>query len=349
MKNISKNLVLQIADDLRKKIDTGEIPASGRIFSARQLAGLYNCSHQTANSALNLLADEGAITRKHGSGSFRKKEIARPKIACLLEWRDISDFSTYSYLVKHLLLLLEKNQCDYQLFSFQDLKNANFSPHIFRSFDGLIVDTRFTDHNSKQLIYEFDRPKLWPWPTFYQLATGNQIVADYISAFGKILKKAKQWGIKKCYFHYRRKEFFEIMQAAVAGSDWDDSAIEYVCLGEINTIIGASKYAMNISADPEILHITSADMIAWGFFDAMMERGLQPGDFHITGLGNMESWGFTPLGTPKLTTTHHPREPYLEMAVQMLCRQIREKSNVAEIIRIPGELILRESAFYKKN
>ena len=85
-----------------------------------------------------------------------------------------------------------------------------------------------------------------------------------------------------------------------------------------------------------------------GFFDAMMERGLQPGDFHITGLGNMESWGFTPLGTPKLTTTHHPREPYLGMAVQMLCRQIREKSNVAEIIRIPGELILRESAFYKK-
>ena len=174
MKNISKNLVLQIADDLRKKIDTGEIPASGRIFSARQLAGLYNCSHQTANSALNLLANEGAITRKHGSGSFRKKEIARPKIACLLECRDISDFSTYSYLVKHLLLLLEKNQCDYQLFSFQDLKNANFSPHIFRSFDGLIVDTRFTDHNSKQLIYEFDRPKLWPWPTFYQLATGSE-------------------------------------------------------------------------------------------------------------------------------------------------------------------------------
>ncbi|MBE6368155.1 MAG: GntR family transcriptional regulator [Lentisphaerae bacterium] len=348
MKNNSSNLVLQIADDLRKKIGRGELPVSGRIFSARQLAVLYNCSHQTANSALNLLANEGAITRKQGSGSYRKQEIVRPKIACLMKDSHTSDFSTLSYFVKFLLLLLEKNQCDYQLFSFQDLQSANFSPHLFREFDGLITDTRYSDHNSMQLIYDFDRPKLWPWPTFYQLATGNQVVADYISTFIQILKKAKLWGIKKCYLYHRRNEFLEIMQAAVAGSSWDEAAIEYINLGPLNSIMSACKYAMDIPAEPDILHMTSADMIAWGFYEAMMERGLEPGDFHITGLGNMEGFGFIPLGAPKLTTTYHPREPYLEMAVQMFCRQIREKSNVSEIIRIPGELILRESAFYKK-
>ena len=80
------------------------------------------------------------------------------------------------------------------------------------------------------------------------------------------------------------------MQAAIAGSGWNDSAIEYVCLGKITTIIGADKNVMNILADPEILHITSADMLTWGFLKAMMECGLQPGNFHIAGLGNMESW-----------------------------------------------------------
>lgn len=171
-----------------KNLTAANCPLPAGFFSARQLAVLYNCSHQTANGALNLLAGEGAITRKHGSGSYRKQEITRPKIACLLDDSNVSDFSTLSYLVKFLLLLLEKNQCDCQLFSFQDLKSANFSPHIFRGFDGLITDTRYNDPNSMQLIYDFDRPKLWPWPTFYQLATGNQVVADYLQRVpGKIL------------------------------------------------------------------------------------------------------------------------------------------------------------------
>ena len=143
------------------------------------------------------------------------------------------------------------------------------------------------------------------------------IICDYISAFVQILKKAKLWGIKKCCLYYRRNEFSDIMQAAVAGSGWDESAIEYISLGSLNNIMGARKYGMNIPAGPDILHMTSADMIAWGFFEAMQERGLEPGNFHITGLGNMEAQGFVPLGEPKLTTTHHPREPYLEMAVQM--------------------------------
>lgn len=348
MKNHSKNLVSQIADDLRGKLDGGELPDSGRFLSARQLAALYHCSHQTASCALNLLAGEGLIVRKQGSGSWRRQTIARPRIACLLGDCVPGNFSTQPYLVKLLLLLLEKNQCDYQLFSLKDLQAAHFSPRIFRDFDGLITDTRFSDPDSMQLIYDFDRPKLWPWPTFYQLAAGNQVVADYICAFGKILKKAKLWGVKKCYLYYRRDGFRDIVNAAVAGSGWDSSQIEYVDMGSCNTISAACKYAMNIPAGPEILHLTCADMTAWGFFEAMLERGLEPGEFHITGLGNMEAQGFTPLGTPKLTSIDHPREPYLEMAVQMLCRQIRENSNISEIIRIPGELILRESAFYKK-
>ena len=81
------------------------------------------------------------------------------------------------------------------------------------------------------------------------------------------------------------------MQSAIDGSGWNDLAMEYACLGKITTIIGADKNVMNILADPEILHITSADMLAWGFLKAMMECGLPPGDFYITGLGNMESRG----------------------------------------------------------
>ena len=342
----SDNLAVKIADQLRSELlnNCGE-----KIFwSSRKLAGSFNCSHYTVNAALNILASEGLLQRKRGAGSWQQQTVARPRIACLMDDNRVSSFSMLQYLVKLLLLLLEKNQCDYQLFSFQDLKSANFSPHIFRNFDGLIIDTRFNDPNSRQLIYEFDRPKLWPWPTFYHLATGNQVVADYLSVFGLILKKAKLWGVKKCYMYHRKDDFYSIMRSAFDGSGWEKDQVEYIDLGNINTILAASKYAMNIPVGPEILHITSADMIAWGFFEAMLERGLEPGDFHITGLGNMEGFGFTPLGEPKLTTTHHPREPYLEMAVQMFCRQIREKSNVSEIIRIPGELILRESAFYKK-
>lgn len=58
----------QLAGILRAKIDSGEL--SGRVPSIRTLAEDYQVSPRTAESALNVLRDEGRLTAVHGRGYF---------------------------------------------------------------------------------------------------------------------------------------------------------------------------------------------------------------------------------------------------------------------------------------
>ena len=349
MKNKPENLAERIAGDLRKNLSSAAGENTGKLPSARQLAAQYKCSHQTANSALNILTAEGLIFRKHGSGSWKSSFGRKLNIACMLDVQTHADkFSLLPDLIHNLLIELKKNICDFQIFSYSDLKKANFSPRLFDRFDGLITDTRFSDPHSRQLINEFNKPKLWPWPSEFVLASGNQLIADYVSGYSSIFQKARRHGINKRYLYYNNEFFRKVMFAALVGCGWHEEEFEFVNIDFPATILGAYKYALNIPAEADILHVCTADMIAWGFFEAMRDRNLPVGDFHITGMGNMEARGFIPLGEPKLTTVHHPREPYFAMAVKMFCRKIREQSLISEVIQIPGELVLRESAFYSK-
>ena len=73
----SDNLAHKIAGQMRDLL-THENSFKDSFLSARQAAEKFNCSRQTANNALNILAKEGLLTRKNGSGTFvniRQKKL----------------------------------------------------------------------------------------------------------------------------------------------------------------------------------------------------------------------------------------------------------------------------------
>ncbi|HEY9411201.1 MAG TPA: GntR family transcriptional regulator [Jiangellaceae bacterium] len=60
----------QIADDLRTAIESGEIPAGGKLPSERELVEKYGIAPQTARQAVALLKTEGLVDGQPGRGVF---------------------------------------------------------------------------------------------------------------------------------------------------------------------------------------------------------------------------------------------------------------------------------------
>jgi GntR family transcriptional regulator len=59
-----------IADDLRNKIESGELAPGAKLPSERELAEQYGTARNTAREAVRILAEAGLVTAEHGRGSF---------------------------------------------------------------------------------------------------------------------------------------------------------------------------------------------------------------------------------------------------------------------------------------
>jgi hypothetical protein len=301
---------------------------------------------------LNILAGEGLLERKYGSGSWSCRKRERLNIACMIN----DDFSLYHhkiysrelFIVKNLLEILDEKQCSYHIFSIEELRRNNFSIRLLDKFDGLIVDTRFSDRHSRQLVNEFERPKLWPLASTIVNASGCQAVCDYIKPFSAIFRKARQSGIRRCVLHYANFEIGNAMNVALRCSSWLENESESIYHQTVTTQLYSYKYALNMPVAADILHVCDSDVMASGFVEAFLDRGLKFGEFHVCGNGNNEDIGFLPLGEPCLSTIALDIPAALRSGVELLCRRIRGEIQNDEIIRTSGRLLLRKSAFYEK-
>ncbi len=75
-RNSAVPLYLQLADELRTKILSGEWQPEQRIPSENELNQIYSISRMTIRQVLGKLVDEGLVFRVHGKGTF----VAQPKI-----------------------------------------------------------------------------------------------------------------------------------------------------------------------------------------------------------------------------------------------------------------------------
>ncbi|WP_328681370.1 GntR family transcriptional regulator [Streptomyces sp. NBC_00343] len=60
----------RIADELRRQIESGDLRSGDKLPSERALAEQYGSARNTAREAIRLLAEQGLVTAKHGSGVF---------------------------------------------------------------------------------------------------------------------------------------------------------------------------------------------------------------------------------------------------------------------------------------
>lgn len=60
----------QIADDLRRQIETGELPPGGQLATETRLRELYRASRNTVRDAIKVLTTRGLVETRPGRGTF---------------------------------------------------------------------------------------------------------------------------------------------------------------------------------------------------------------------------------------------------------------------------------------
>ena len=344
----SDNLAWQIAGKIRNGLDL-YATADGSLFSGRRLAAEFGVSHQTVCRAIQLLAGENLLECKRGTRAVVRKKSKRINLACMIS-TDYTNakpggYSDVPYQVKILLDELERCQCEYRIFNFYDLKHANFSPRIFAGFDGLIAARAFSDINSRQLVNDFPGPKVWLWNNEAATDSGNQVIPDFLAGYVELFDRARRHGIRKCVLHCSRKFFANIMTDALELNNWAPQDFSVVMHNAPETQLAAYKYALNLPVEKTTLHACASDMFACGLAEAFLDRKFKPGEFHVSGTGDIESCGFMPFDKPFLTTLHTDRREVISKGLDCLIRKITDGGNSPEeIIRIRTGLVVRDSA-----
>ena len=348
----SDNAACKIAEDMRQLLLSDEYSKGEAFLSSRQAAKLYNVSHVTASRALHILEQDGVIKFRHGVAPQIVHRHEYPRIVCFMT----SDFSNIPpehgseapRRFKLLLNELEKRHCEYRIYSRYDLQRENFSSRILNNADGLLAEVGFCDLHTRALAAGFNGPKVWLWSNEPILENGNQILPDYLPGLTEIFKLARRNGIKKCRLCYHRKFFGNVMKHAAFLSDWQSDEYTLCELPFPHNQLQAYRYAMNLNVTPDELYICEVDLTAFGFYQAFSDRGYQPGDFNITGIGNLEGRGHLPLGEAVITTLGNDLEYRIKRIVDILLDNVDSGVPQSLIERIPSKLIVRKSAFYHK-
>lgn len=63
-------IYLQIAEQIRRDVATGELGEGDQVMSTTQYATTYRINPATANRAMALLVDEGVVHKRRGVGMF---------------------------------------------------------------------------------------------------------------------------------------------------------------------------------------------------------------------------------------------------------------------------------------
>jgi DNA-binding GntR family transcriptional regulator len=61
---------VQVADDIERRIASGELKPGTRLISERDLSGFYGCSYGTIRRSMKELRTRGLIETIHGKGTF---------------------------------------------------------------------------------------------------------------------------------------------------------------------------------------------------------------------------------------------------------------------------------------
>ncbi|MFD7277024.1 GntR family transcriptional regulator [Streptomyces sp. NPDC059862] len=63
-------LHLRVAEELRARIESGELPPGTRLPSVAEISRQYGGSNSVATSAYKLLVDDGLVVSRHGAGHY---------------------------------------------------------------------------------------------------------------------------------------------------------------------------------------------------------------------------------------------------------------------------------------
>ncbi|MBR7145338.1 MAG: GntR family transcriptional regulator [Lentisphaeria bacterium] len=339
-----------IACELAKQLDSGDFTGGGLLPSAREIAEEFSVAMRTADHALRILAATGKVVRKAGSGTFAVHSHKKIRIACLL-----TPFASNFFHQEHwtagpiytnaILAELDKcTDCEYDIISYYDLQRNNFSSRFFHKYDCIIADRGFSDANTRQMIGECGKPGFFIGSSSFYHDPLCQFLPDYMSSVPDMLRKARLAGVKKLVFYYDNISFDDCYHTAAMIAGWQKDECEFV--RSKTNLMEAYRIGQTLPANKEIFYVCDSDVLAAGFYRAFLDRGLQSGEFAVSGNGNNEDYGFLPLEGKHLTSVDLMRQEQMKMLLPQLLERVRTNNKTPDVIRVATRLVKRDSTFF---
>lgn len=103
-------IYIQLADELRNAINSGEIKPGDKLPSESEMQKKYGVARLTVREALSVLVNEGLLEKMHGKGTFCKAGFKSAAIDVLL---NMGDYYFIPYYIQSISKVLDKHNADF--------------------------------------------------------------------------------------------------------------------------------------------------------------------------------------------------------------------------------------------
>lgn len=355
---------VQLMEELKEKILSGQIQPGERIPSENTLSQDYHVSRQTVRKAIAILENAGYVYAEHGRGTFCTELVKHRH-----ESRNIAVVTTYlsDYIFPHVIQGIDDvlTKKDYSII----LKNTRNSRTqearclqelLQKDIDGVIIEP------SKSQIYcrhtmlyqkfdEFQIPYVFIQGCYDQMKDKPQVLMDDCKGGYLITKYLITLGHRSIVGVFkaddkqgqnRHKGYVQALNEA--GIDYNPDKVVWFYT-EDRAIHPYDKICSMLAEGVEMDGVVCYnDQIAMEVVKALQKSGVSvPKDVSVCGYDNSY---MASSGGLKLTTIAHPQEKLGEMAAKLLLSLINGDVVESEKrIMVEPELIVGNSCQDRKN
>lgn len=338
---------LDVADKIRYWIKTQKLKPDTPIMSCRDIAQKYQVSPKTARNAVMELVKDDLLYLVQGSGTFIKKTTKKERqleIGCAIGAESYSvDNKLLNQFIHAPLNYLKKNGCNIRHIPNVIVHDNNELKKYIEGLDGFLVSAVSVNLHECTELYKIDLPIVIYQSEHEFNLPFSQVVPDHFIAMRKFFAKVNPRSYSKLIILYQdysnliaRRDAFA---ACALEAGFSSEQIEYNEIG-MEGAYGAGIKISKIS-DSKLIFATAGNFAAQAY-NALRENGKIPGiDFEMVGYDN--KIGADLEGKSPVTTIDYSHETTFLIAAELLVKEIRKKRDFKQIIKVPTNLIIRNT------
>jgi GntR family transcriptional regulator, arabinose operon transcriptional repressor len=376
---LSTPLYQKIAEDFMEKIEKGELGPGDRMPTEAELGGVYGVSRITVTHAIRVLQNKNLVYRVKGSGTFiSKRGTAGSVIEGTRPSKGVSFISVIfprgEHDGAHETLIGIESECakgDFYV-TIHNSKNKPVLEHkiiinlLGQGCGGIIVYPCFSDHRnidvySELIIRDFpfvvidrridllgvpfvacDNETAMRELVAFLIAKGHTRIGFFCNSIETMSSERERYK-GYCEAHIaaglsvKPGLLFRVTRDIGGGTEFSEVREHN------NRQFGEAALAHFLSVREKPTCIVAVnDILAIALMKAALVQGLRvPADLSITGFDDLYVAAHVEV---PLTTIRQPFETIGSEAARLLLRRIKGEANPTAEIRIPGSIVLRESA-----
>lgn len=340
-----------LAEKLKSELLAERLPKDTPVMSARELADRFGVSVNTADRILALLVKQGFLYRRERSGSFIKNDPpVIPSIAYAGYLPDPEVTNPIKYdaifrLLEHFTELGIKPK----LITLHTLRHPELAEQELGKTNGLLIDAAFIDNNTLKTLWNYPGKIMIIGACYIEEKLPcSQVIPDLTNALLEFDSINSFAGYDKILLVH--SSFFnsiarlKMIRSVLERRHFPEQKIETVmisCSGNVNAYLRASRYFSQCGDFPEkTLIISMSEYFSQAAREVFSGRKSMP---DILNIDNMEAYVKDSDAKPWFTSIDCQAGTAACRALDLLCEQLKTPSRERMILRIPTELVIRES------